>query len=222
MDDTNLMADAPAAEAAPAATAAAAAPASTAAAPAVAEGQQPAAADAGTEAQAESKPAADAVVIPEKYEFKAPEGFEINEALASDFTPVLQELKLTQEQADKLVAFAPRLISESVDAAVNKTLDSIGYGGAKEWADQSRADKEFGGDKLTQNLGVVKAARDQFASPELRKLLETTPLGNHPEIVRLFYRVGKAISPDGYVPSGKAAAATNTAQSMYTKSKMNP
>lgn len=205
MDDTNLMADAPAAEAAPAATAATAAPASTAAAPAVAEGQQPAAADAGTEAQAESKPAADAVVIPEKYEFKAPEGFEINEALASDFTPVLQELKLTQEQADKLVAFAPRLISESVDAAVNKTLDSIGYGGAKEWADQSRADKEFGGDKLTQNLGVVKAARDQFASPELRKLLETTPLGNHPEIVRLFYRVGKAISPDGYVPSGKAA-----------------
>lgn len=217
MDDTNLMADAPAAEAAPAADAAATAPA---AAPAVAEGQQPAAADAG--AQAQTEPAADAVVIPEKYEFKAPEGFEINEALASDFTPVLQELKLTQEQADKLVAFAPRLISESVDAAVNKTLDSIGYGGAKEWAEQSRADKEFGGDKLTQNLGVVKAARDQFASPELRKLLETTPLGNHPEIVRLFYRVGKAISPDGYVPSGKAAAATNTAQTIYSKSKMNP
>jgi hypothetical protein len=217
MDDTNLMADAPEA----AAPAADAAPAAAPVAAVAGDAQQPAA-DAGADAQAEAKPAVDAVVIPEKYEFNATEGFEINEALASEFTPVLQELKLTQEQADKLVAFAPRLISESVDSAVNKTLDSIGYGGAKEWANQSRADKEFGGDKLTQNLGVVKAARDQFASPELRKLLETTPLGNHPEIVRLFYRVGKSISPDGYVPSGKAAAATNTAQSIYSNSKMNP
>jgi len=60
---------------------------------------------------------------------------------------------------------------------------------------------------------VVRAARDQFASPELRKLLETTPLGNHPEMLRLFFRVGKAITPDGYVPGGK----TRTPQPFYDK-----
>lgn len=163
-----------------------------------------------------------APVIPEKYEFKAPDGFVVDEALAAEFSPVLRELNLTQEAADKLVAFAPRLISQSVDAAVAQTLESIGYGGSKEWANTARADKEFGGEKLQESLGIAKAARDQFASPELRKLLDTTPLGNHPEIVRLFCRVGKAISQDGYVPGGKAKTATNTAQSMYSASKMNP
>lgn len=176
----------------------------------------------GDAAKGEVKTDTAAPGVPEKYEFKAPDGFVVDEALAGEFTPVLQDLKLTQEQADKLVAFAPRLISQSVDAAVSKTLDSIGYSGAKEWANTAKADKEFGGDKLTENLGVIKTARDQFASPELRKLLSDTPLGNHPEMLRLFYRVGKAISADGYVPAGKAKTATNTAQSMYSASKMNP
>jgi hypothetical protein len=184
-----------------------------------AEGAAAEAKPAEGEKKPEDKPAAKA---PEKYEFKAPEGFEVSEALAAEFTPVLKDLDLTQEQADKLMAFAPKLIEPAVDNAVSKTLESIGYSGCKDWAGTAKADPEFGGDKLSENLAVIKTARDQFASPELRKLLETTVLGNHPEMLRLFYRIGKQITPDGYVPNGKATGTTNTAKRLYDNSQMNP
>ena len=106
--------------------------------------------------------------------------------------------------------------------ADGKTLESIGFAGAKDWAASAKTDKEFGGDKLAENLGIAKQARDQFATPELRKLLETSPLGNNPEVIRLFYRIGKAISSDTYVPGGKAAPSASTAQRLYGASKMNP
>lgn len=213
-----LMAGAAATGDAPATTAAATngdAPANTGDKPSTDATAKP----AEGQAKPGDKPAAKA---PEKYEFKPAEGFELNEALASEFTPVLRELDLTQEQADKLVAFAPRLIEQSVDAAVSKTLESIGFADAKDWAANSKTDKEFGGDKFAENLAVVKAARDQFATPELRKLLETTPLGNHPEVLRLFYRIGKQITADGYVPNGKTTSNPNDARRLYSASKMNP
>lgn len=231
MDDTgtnSLMADAPAGDApAAGAPAATAVPAAEGAAPAAeekpAEGAAPAAdAAAGAktdEAKADDKPAPKA---PEAYTFAAPDGFEINEALAAEFTPVLKDLDLSQEQADKLMAFAPKLLEPAIDSAVSKTLDSLGYTGCKDWAATAKADTEFGGDKFAENLAVVKAARDQFASPELRKLLETTVLGNNPEMLRLFYRIGKQITPDGYVPGGTTKSPTNAAQRVYDVSKMNP
>ena len=230
MDDTgttSLMADTPAVEApAAGAPAVTATPVAEGAAPAAeakpAEGAPPAAGEtkpAEGEAKADDKPAPKA---PEAYTFAAPDGFEINEALAAEFTPVLKDLDLSQEQADKLMAFAPKLLEPAVDSAVSKTLDSLGYTGCKDWAATAKADKEFGGDKFAENLAVVKAARDQFASPELRKLLETTVLGNNPEMLRLFYRIGKQITPDGYVPGGTTKSPTNAAQRVYDASKMNP
>ena len=170
------------------------------------------------EKKPEDKPAAKA---PEKYEFKPIEGFELDTELVGEFTPILKDLDLTQEQADKLMAFAPRLVEKTIDTAVAKTLEDIGYAGAKDWPGQVKADKEYGGEKLAENVGLAKRARDQFATPELRKMLETTPLGNHPEVVRLFYRIGKVISEDGYVPGGKTTGGTKTiAQKLFPT--MNP
>lgn len=170
------------------------------------------------EKKPEDKPASKA---PETYEFKPIDGFELDAELVGEFTPILKDLDLTQEQADKLVAFAPRLVEKTIDVAVAKTLEDIGYAGAKDWPATVKADKEIGGDKLPENIALAKRARDQFATPELRKLLETTPLGNNPEIVRLFVRIGKAISEDGYVPGGKTRDSDKTtAQKLFPN--MNP
>lgn len=183
-----------------------------------ADGQKPADGE-GEKKPDDQKPQPKA---PEKYEFQAPEGFALDEQLQGEFDPVLRELDLTNEQAQKLVDFAPKLIGKSVDAAVGKVLEQIGYADAPTWAATAKADKEYGGDKLTESLAVARQARDQFATPELRKLLDSTPLGSHPEMVRLFVRVGKAISPDGYVPGGKTSGATNDARRLYDNSQMNP
>jgi hypothetical protein len=68
-----------------------------------------------------------------------------------------------------------------------------------DWRQQATTDKEFGGDQLNANLAVAKKAMDAFGTPELTKLLNESGLGNHPEVIRVFYRAGKAISEDGFV-----------------------
>ena len=67
---------------------------------------------------------------------------------------------------------------------------------------QSMADKEFGGDKLNENLALASKAMDAFATPELKQVLDQTGLGNHPELIRAFVRVGRQISEDRLVPGG--------------------
>ena len=65
-----------------------------------------------------------------------------------------------------------------------------------EWEKQARNDKEFGGTALQQNLATAKKAFDAYGNPELKTLLNESALGNHPEVLRFFYRVGKAMSED--------------------------
>jgi hypothetical protein len=67
------------------------------------------------------------------------------------------------------------------------------------WSAESRADKEFGGKDLDANLGTAKRALDRFGSPDLKRFLDETGLGNHKDVIRFFWKVGKAISEDGFV-----------------------
>lgn len=92
-----------------------------------------------------------------------------------------------------------------------------------EWADTSRADKEFGGDKLGESLATAKKAMDAFATPELRTLLDESGLGNHPEVIRLFYRTGKAMSEDSLVTGAPGMGqAQKDPRNLYAASKNEP
>lgn len=132
---------------------------------------------------------------PEKYEFKPVEGVNFDNSVTEKFSEVARELNLPQEAAQKLLdKMGPAIAAQNVDAVQRASAA---------WADSSRADKEFGGEKLAENLSVAKKALDQFGSPELRTLLNDSGLGNHPEVLRMFYRAGRALSEDSVVP-GKA------------------
>jgi hypothetical protein len=56
-----------------------------------------------------------------------------------------------------------------------------------------------------------------FGTPELRTLLNESGLGNHPEVIRMMYRAGKAISEDRFVaPSaGGPTGSKDFAKSLY-------
>ena len=190
------------------------------------QGQQQKAADQGSTADAETQgqaaegeqgkdPQGDGKPqgAPEKYEFATPEGMQFDDAVVGAFSEVAKDLNLSQEAAQKILDKVGPVMaaqqSEALQAASN------------EWAEASKTDKEFGGDKLNENLAVAKKAMDQFASPELRALLNESALGNNPEVIRMFYRVGKAISEDGFVVGGNAKnSEQTTAQRLYPN--MNP
>lgn len=71
------------------------------------------------------------------------------------------------------------------------------------WVDEAKADPEFGGEHLAENLAKAKASMEATASPKLIALLDKTGLGDHAEVIRLFLKVGPAFAPDKFVPSGK-------------------
>ena len=174
---------------------------------------QPAAAapQDGTEGKTEGDQGktADEPVVPEKYEFKAPEGREFDQSVIDQFSEVAKELKLTQEGAQKVI---DKLGSAFAEKQTN-TLEAA----KTEWVKSATADKEFGGEKLNENLATAKKALDTFGTPELRALLNESGLGNHPEIIRAFYRAGKQISEDRFVPGGigGSGAARDPAKSLY-------
>lgn len=135
---------------------------------------------------------------PEKYEFVAPEGKEFDAETIGQFSEIAKELNLSQEAAQKLVETMGPKIAERQMAQVEMVRN--------EWAQQAQSDKEYGGDKLQENLAVAKKALDSFGSPELRALLNESGLGNNPEVIRFMYRAGKAISEDTFVGNQTGAA----------------
>ncbi|MFV2901017.1 portal protein [Escherichia coli] len=86
----------------------------------------------------------------------------------------------------------------------------------EQWAADVKADKEIGGDKLISNLSAAQRALDQFGTPELKEYLNTTGLGNHPDLVKTFVKIGKAMSEDGMVTGGNEGQ-RSAAEVLYGK-----
>ena len=151
----------------------------------------------------EDKPAEEAKPDgpPEMYEFKAPEGKEYDNAVLEPFAEAAREANLTQDAAQKILdRMAPALAARQ-----QEQVAAVRTG----WLESSRTDKEFGGEKLQENLSAAKRALDSYAAPEFRKLLDDTGLGNHPEVIRMLVRVGKSMNEDSFVSGGAAFKGTH-------------
>jgi len=146
---------------------------------------------------------------PEKYEFKAADGVAFDDAVIGAFSEVAKDLNLTQDAAQKVLdKMGPVLASRQMEQITAVQT---------EWAESAKVDREFGGDKLQENLGTAKKALEEFGSPELRTLLNDSGMGNHPEVIRAFYRIGKAMSQDSVV-TGRTASMKSAADVLYDKS----
>lgn len=172
----------------------------------------PAAATTEAAPGAKAEPETPAAKAPEQYaDFTLPEGYQLDSAMADKFKSLARELDLTQEQAQKLVSLdAERVASQAQQ--VQQTSAA--------WLDQTKGDKEIGGDKLLENVAIAQKALNAFGTPELKALLEQTGMGNHPEIIRAFFRAGKSISEDTFVAGGTASNGTRDhASALYPNTK---
>lgn len=172
-----------------------------------AEAEKPVAGEKTPEQLAQEKEVADKAAVdkeakdkadkvPEKYEFKSPvEGQELDAEMAAALDPVARELGLNNEQAQKLVDIYGKDILPKIEARQQENWAKQ----TEAWANEVKTDKEIGGDAFVANVGLAQKALDTFAPAGLREYLETTGLGNHPDLVRCFVKVGKAMSEDSMV-----------------------
>lgn len=150
---------------------------------------------------------------PEKYEFA--NAGQLDGAVVESFSEIARELNLPQDAAQKVLdKMAPVIQSQQMDRI---------EAARTQWLEDAKVDKEFGGEKLQENLSLAKKAMDAFATPELRVLLNESGLGNHPEVIRVFVRAGKAISEDRLVTGAQGAQTngTNDFKRLYPNSNMN-
>lgn len=162
------------------------------------------AADATSTQQTDAK--ATEPQVPENYEFTMPDGVELDKAAADEFAAIAKELKLDQPTAQKVADVAAKMAQRQTE----KHAEVV-----SQWAQTVKTDKEIGGDNLEQNLATARKAMDTFGSPALKALMDSTGLGNHPEVIRAFVKAGKAISEDGFVKGAQPGVQTDPAKTLF-------
>ncbi len=130
----------------------------------------------------------DAPGAPSEYEFKPPEGQTLDEGVLDSFSAAARELNLTNDGAQSILDS----VLPKIEEAAKERLDAA----RAEWKELSRNDKEFGGDAFKTNCAIANTAYDRFCSDEMKSLLIESGFADHPEFVRSFFRIGKAISED--------------------------
>lgn len=152
------------------------------------------------EVKEEAKKDGEKPTIPEKYEFKVPENYELNEEKIAEVTPILKELGVSQEGAQKLFDF----FAKQQVAAEQAPLD-LWKQTQQDWVKEIKADPEIGG-KLDQVLGGIKKAVDTHLPPELagkfRHAMDFTGAGNNPDIIRGMNILVQQLGEGKHVPAG--------------------
>ncbi len=148
---------------------------------------------------AEEKPAEEAPAEPIEYtDFSAPEGVELDTEVLGELTELGKTHGWTQEQAQAIVDLGAKMQTKFQESFAESVVAA-----RAEWREQTTTDAEFGGKNLQPNLAIARQARETFGTPALKELLDQSGLGDHPEVVRFFYKVGKATSEHDFVVSGK-------------------
>jgi hypothetical protein len=160
--------------------------------------QEPTPAVQQSEPQKPEAPKAPAEIV---YDLKTPkempEGYQIDSKVLEVYRDTVKELKLSNEHAQKVL--------DKVMPVIARQAEDLQQKQRAEWAELAQRDQEYGGTSFDQNLRAAQTAVKRFGSDKLIEMLDKTGLGNHPEWIRAWYRVGKLMQEDRFVAADKAA-----------------
>ncbi len=149
-----------------------------------------------------------------RYSLTMPEGIEVDQELVEALGPDFHEMGLTNRQAQQL---ADRFIE--IQGRRGKAAGEAWAGRVQGWADEARKDRDIGGAKWGGTVGSAQRALSRLGTPALREYLNTSGRGNHPEMIRIFAKVGSMIQEDN-PPNGGAGGhgrKAETAHLMFPK-----
>jgi hypothetical protein len=145
------------------------------------------------------------------YSLKLPEGSKLQKAQADEIAAYAKEQGLSKEQAQKQLERESKLASDFETQSLNQLKEATG-----QWLEAVKTDKEIGGEGFPKNAELAKRVVTRFGTPEFKAELERTGLGNHPELVRVFVRIGQAMSDDQFVqPGSQSTPKKDIAEKFY-------
>ncbi len=134
--------------------------------------------------------------VPEAYKFELPEGRALDAKAIELAAPVFKELGLSQEAASKVVGIHAQLMQASEEALQTQIAEQNAA-----WVKESKDAKDI-------NTEVAQKAMGKFGTPKLTQYLKESGLGNHPELLRAFTKIGLAIKEDTVVGGSGEATVT--------------
>ena len=133
-------------------------------------------------------------------DLKLPEGLQLPKDSVEKIASYAREQGFSKDKAQELLDLKAHMVNDMIAAqqeSYSKTRE--------EWVSQVKNDQEIGGNNFKQSIDHAQRALKQFASDEFIKTLNETGYGDHPEVVRVFARIGKMIGNDTIVQSNNYA-----------------
>jgi hypothetical protein len=171
------------------------------------------AASPAAEAAAATDPASDAETpaAPPDYALTVPPGMDPDEPLLGTFKEIAAKHGLPLEAAQDIVDMVAPKLAEALTRPYQlwkKTQEA--------WQAEAKSDAEFGGADFARNMASIAKVLDQYCDPKLRDALDVTGAGNHPAIIRSFWRLSQILTEPGHVAAAKPAAVSkDPAGTMY-------
>ncbi len=145
-----------------------------------------------TQQQGAQTPLLSGADVPDQYDdFKLPEGFEANEAMAKSYGELAKELGLSQEKAQKLVDYYCKSISDRA-ATEQKNFENWQAEQVKTLKD----DADFGGAKFEENIALAKKGLSAVADKTLLEYVNSNFLGSYAPFVKMCAKIGALVSED--------------------------
>lgn len=144
---------------------------------------------------------------------EVPEGAELNDDVCETLAGVCHEMGLSQKSFATII----NKMSPVLQQAQEQALASFKSENLKAFA----ADKELGGAKAKQNLGIAAKAFQKYCPPEARELLVKTGLDTHPGIIKMFYQIAQSISDDVSPRGNGGGGRGDPLAAFFNNTKMN-
>lgn len=159
---------------------------------------------------------------PEEYaDFAVADGIVLDPVMISEFKPLAKELGLNQEKAQKLVDLAVKVQQRTIDGifAMHEERKAT-------WLKDAQNDAEIGEDVKKWDPANPDTVKDSVAlrafnsiaqgHPGLKGAVDELGIGNHPEFIRMFYRIGKMMREDTFeLGGGGGKGAQSTANALW-------
>lgn len=149
---------------------------------------------------------------PEKYTFTAPEGYEVDSEFVDKATPILRELGISQEGAQRLFDLVQGKVSGAEEAIYSAYEELRG-----KWRAELSADKVLGNGKdnlsaeTQQNIAAAIGSLPADLQSAFRDAMNITGAGDNPAFVRALnhfgagMREGKIVAGNQPSPLGQRA-----------------
>lgn len=164
---------------------------------------------AGTLAGSAGKQKEETPTTPEAYAFtqSLPEGMELDQQAANEFSDIARGMNLTNDQANQLAKYGMSYAQNMAKAIEQQQIEE-----QQAWADET---KKALGAKYNEEISYVGTALNKLEPlvPGLRQALNIGGIGNRIEIVRALAQVGRMVSED----SGHAATDTSAGEIHSTR-----